>query len=89
MSATEGPGQPPRSALEAAVLGLWRFVLRMEVGVDDDFLASGGDSLSGMILLAAIDDVFGEQLTLEELFDRGPTPAKMAALLAIPNAPYG
>jgi hypothetical protein len=41
--------QPPRTALEAAVLGLWRFVLRIEVGVHDDFLASGGDSLAGMI----------------------------------------
>lgn len=82
MGAGHGSRQPPRSALEAAVLGLWRFVLRMELGVDDDFLATGGDSLSGMVLLAAIDDVFGEQLSLADLFDRGPTPAKMAALLA-------
>jgi len=82
MSEGNGSHQPPRTALEAAVLGLWRFVLRIEVGVHDDFLASGGDSLAGMILLTAIDDVFGEQLSLADLFDRGPTPAKMAALLA-------
>jgi acyl carrier protein len=44
---------------EEAVARLWTAVLRREVSPDDDFFASGGDSLTAIHLFLAAEDTFG------------------------------
>lgn len=50
----------PRNALETFLAKLWAAELDLpQVGIDDDFSALGGDSLSSVRLLAAIDKLLG------------------------------
>ena len=53
---------------------------RTRVGVEEGFLAAGGDSLRAVQLLARIHDVFGVELAVEDLFAAG-TLAELAAWL--------
>ena len=77
----------PRSAArapsdeEAALIALWEQVLeRRGIGVDDDFLSLGGDSLAAAELLAALEDRAGRPLP-DGFLVRAPTVARMAAIL--------
>lgn len=56
----------------------WKEVLGAHVGMDDDFIDVGGDSISGMALLARVHERWGVRLTLRELF-AAPTPALLTA----------
>jgi hypothetical protein len=78
----------PRSALEAALTGLWFSVLEVgSIGVNDDFFLLGGDSLQGGRLLANVKAVFGVELTMRALFGEAATVAGMArAIESIRNA---
>ncbi len=59
----------PRSHIEAALVEMWKEVLDIEtVGVDDDFFQRGGDSLSAMQILSRIEDAFGVELDIGDLF---------------------
>ena len=50
----------PASAIEEILAGIYAQVLGLErVGVDDSFFELGGDSLSAMRVIAAINKVFG------------------------------
>ncbi|MGW5237374.1 amino acid adenylation domain-containing protein [Monashia sp. NPDC004114] len=60
------------------MLGCWQRVLGADVGMDDDFIDLGGDSISGMALLARVHELWGVRLTLRELF-AAPTPALLSA----------
>jgi oxalate---CoA ligase len=52
------------------VLGLWRDVLkRQDIGCDDDFFLSGGDSLSAVDLLHRIEEKLQYQLPLDILME--------------------
>lgn len=53
----------------AAMVTLWREVLRQPVGPDDDFFATGGNSLMGVQLLSEIERRFGSRLGLSVLFE--------------------
>jgi amino acid adenylation domain-containing protein len=51
------PLAPPRDARDARVADIWREVLGLDqVGIDDDFFESGGDSFSAMRVARAIGD---------------------------------
>ena len=58
--------EPPRTPLEQYLAGLWRQELGVEtVGIDDDFVALGGDSLSSLRIMMALEgrfdiDIMGE-----------------------------
>lgn len=79
--ATAGPFEEPASRTEAALCALFAQVLRMEtVGAHDDFFALGGDSLSAVQVVSAVEEDLGADLTVRELFDTR-TPRGLAALV--------
>ncbi|VEG55906.1 peptide synthetase [Mycolicibacterium aurum] len=75
-------GRPPESATERTVCGLFSDILGTRVtGVDADFFALGGHSLSSIKLINGIRDTLGATLSLRDVFDN-PTVAQLAALVA-------
>ena len=68
----------PGSAVEEILAGIYAQVLGLErVGVDDSFFDLGGDSLSAMRVMAAINKCLDAGLSLRALFD-APTVALLA-----------
>ena len=68
----------PESAVEEIVAGIYAQVLGVErVGVDDSFFDLGGDSLSAMRVIAAINTGFDAGLSVRALFE-APTVAGLA-----------
>ena len=61
---------PPASPTEVTVLGTWQEVLmKADLGTTDDFLSIGGDSLKATQVLVRLNEIFGLQLTIREIFD--------------------
>jgi acyl-CoA synthetase (AMP-forming)/AMP-acid ligase II/acyl carrier protein len=59
----------PRTPLESVLVHIWQEVLTIpRVGVEDDYLELGGDSLLATQVLARIKDKTGQELTLSDLF---------------------
>ncbi len=77
----------PTSDDERALVALWSELLGVQpMGVDDNFLAFGGDSLLGTLLLSRIRATLGVSLPIRALFE-APTPRQLAAWMAgIPAA---
>ena len=68
----------PASAVEEVLAGIYARVLGLErVGVDDSFFELGGDSLSAMRVIAAINTSLDADLSVRALFD-APTVARLA-----------
>lgn len=71
----------PRNAVEAAVAALWAESLGLEaIGVEDDFFALGGDSITAVQLTTATQRWLDAPVPLAALFD-APTVAAMAVRL--------
>jgi amino acid adenylation domain-containing protein len=74
-----GAGGPPRTAAETAVAAEAGALLGVDgLGVDDDFFALGGHSLSAARLLARLRGRLGAEVTLRDFF-AAPTVAALAA----------
>ena len=58
-----------------------RVLGRDEVGLDDDFLDLGGDSILAIELMAEIEQVFGQELPMTTIYD-APTIRELAILIA-------
>jgi amino acid adenylation domain-containing protein/FkbH-like protein len=72
---------PPNTPLESAIAAIWQDVLRIErVGVSDDFLELGGDSIQAVRVLARVGSLTGRQLTLGAFFAM-PTVTAVASKL--------
>ena len=72
---------PPTTDTERALVEIWSEVLnRTNLGIDDDFFASGGDSLRTMPLVFKIRQRFGIDLPLTSVFT-APTIRRLAPLL--------
>ena len=68
----------PAAAVEEILAGIYARVLGVErVGVDDSFFELGGDSLSAMRVIAAINTGLDAGLAVRTLFD-APTVAQLA-----------
>ena len=79
---TDAAGTPPRTSLEARLAMIWADVLRVEhVGVHDDFLDAGGDSLAAMRVIVHIRDALGVELSPRAFFESG-TIAALAGVVA-------
>ncbi len=79
-SGTRPPFVAPRNEAEEALARIWRQVLQLDrVGVDDDFLQIGGDSLSATRIVSRVNHAFGVGLSPRAIFD-APTIATLAAL---------
>ncbi|MBM3807740.1 MAG: amino acid adenylation domain-containing protein [Acidimicrobiia bacterium] len=79
--ATAGRIIDASTASERALVGIWKELFGFsDVSVDDDFFALGGDSLSGIRLMAMIKDAVGRKLPLNALLEE-PTIRALAAQL--------
>lgn len=71
----------PSTASERVLVDLWKEIFGFaDVSVDDDFFALGGDSLSGIRLMAMIKEAIGKKLPLNALLQE-PTIRALAAEL--------
>ncbi len=75
--------RPPASAVEEILAGIYAQVLGLErVGVDQSFFELGGDSLSAMRAIAAINSGFDSALSVRALFE-APTVAQLAPRMGL------
>ncbi|HLL46785.1 MAG TPA: amino acid adenylation domain-containing protein, partial [Longimicrobiaceae bacterium] len=66
----------PRTPAEEVLAGIWMEVLRLEtVGVEESFFELGGHSLLAMRVLSRVREVFGVELPVHALFERGTVAA--------------
>ena len=71
----------PRTPLEIDLVRLYRRTTgAAEVGVDDDFFAVGGSSVTAIDVVTEIHEQFGVELSLDTFFELA-TVAKVAAFL--------
>ncbi|HEY0302563.1 MAG TPA: thioesterase domain-containing protein, partial [Rhizomicrobium sp.] len=81
------PGAAPQGETERAIAAIWRRVLaRDEIGRDDDFFDSGGDSLSTLELMFGIEEALGRELPVTMIYE-APTVAALAAAVEQHKAP--
>ncbi|MBL7500825.1 non-ribosomal peptide synthetase [Frankia nepalensis] len=75
-------GDLPRNDWEEAVAGLWARVLDLDsVGIHDDFLELGGDSLAAQDVVSRLFEELGVRLPTSVLA-QAPTVAELAAVAA-------
>jgi amino acid adenylation domain-containing protein len=76
-----GGYRAPGSAIEEILVGICARVLGVErVGVDDSFFDSGGDSLSAMRVIAAVNASLDADLSVRTIFE-APTIAQLASCI--------
>ena len=74
----EEPYAAPRTPIEDTIADIWADVLRLEeVGIHDNFLALGGDSLRATQVLSRIRTILHADLPLRAFLD-APTVAALA-----------
>ena len=68
-SQSDPPYEPPRTASERVLAGVFAEVLRVErVGLGDNFFSLGGNSLTAVKLIARVRVEFGVRLPLWVVF---------------------
>jgi len=78
---------PPRDLREQRVIRIWEEVLGIEgIGVEDEFLDLGGDSLKATAALARLAELSGTRISYGDFFDHS-TPAGIGRLLTSEEEP--
>lgn len=76
-------GAAPRTEVEQALAVIWQDLLGVDrVGVDDNFFETGGHSLLMIRLQVRMQEAFGTQVAMMDLF-RSPTIRALAKLLSV------
>ncbi|MGL5880709.1 MAG: AMP-binding protein, partial [Xenococcaceae cyanobacterium] len=71
----------PRNELENILVSIWQEVLGVKaIGIDDNFLQLGGDSIKAAILINKLQEKIATNIEFVTLF-QAPTVAELAALL--------
>jgi amino acid adenylation domain-containing protein/non-ribosomal peptide synthase protein (TIGR01720 family) len=71
----------PRTPTEELLLNIWQSILNLNsVGIADNFFALGGHSLLVIRLVSQIQQVFGVDISLRQIFEN-PTIAELATLI--------
>ena len=84
-----GGYRAPGSAIEEILAGIYAQVLGLErVGVEDSFFDLGGDSLSAMRLVAAVNTGLDAHLSVRAVFE-APTVAGLAARIGADGVGVG
>ena len=82
----------PANAVEEILAGIYAQVLGVEpprlVGVDDSFFDLGGDSLSAMRLVAAVNAGLDAGISVRDVFE-APTVAQLAPRIGARSGPAG
>jgi amino acid adenylation domain-containing protein len=79
----ETPYEAPRTVIEERLAKIWAEVLNLNrVGIHDNFLELGGNSLSAMRIIAKINEIFGIEVSLRSLMDV-PHIAGMAGIVTL------
>ena len=73
--------EPAATAADEGMLEVWREILGVEVGPEDDFFELGGHSLQVLSLIATVEERTGSRIDVADWLDR-PTPARLARLVA-------
>ena len=85
-----GEYRAPANAIEEILAGIYAQVLGMErVGVDDSFFDLGGDSLSAMRLIAAINTGLDAHLAVRTLFEAPSVRSLASGWANMPARPTG
>jgi acyl carrier protein len=74
---------PPRDEVERRLAAIWADLMELpSVGVDDDFLELGGDSLSALGIISAIETEFARSLDVYE-FMSASSVRRLADLIRV------
>ena len=77
----ESPFVGPRTPVEQGLAGIWSEVLSLDqVGIHDNFLELGGDSLLASQVISRVIKTFQVEVPLRSLFE-SPTIADMAVII--------
>jgi NADPH:quinone reductase-like Zn-dependent oxidoreductase/NADP-dependent 3-hydroxy acid dehydrogenase YdfG len=81
------PYAPPTNKDEAVLVQLWQDMLGVDaVGIDDDFVALGGNSITALQILYGVHRHFGLRLPATAIF-RNPTVARLTLAIREAKAP--
>jgi len=70
----------PQSPLEHTLVEIWRGVLRVDVGIHDNFFEAGGDSIKAVMAMNQLQDRLGGIFHPVSIFD-APTVARLAVYI--------
>lgn len=77
---------PPENPLEAAIAELWQVLLGVQaVGIHDNFIELGGDSITGVKVVAALREWLHQEIPTVSLYD-APTVAALTQLIVTGGA---
>jgi amino acid adenylation domain-containing protein len=76
----------PRNEIERKVAAIWQALLGIEqLGVHDNFIELGGDSLIAVQMLSRLKNIFSVEISLRALFE-APTIAELALVVVMQQA---
>lgn len=83
MTTTSEPtGTGPATAVHASVAGIWQRVLGSDADPTTSFFAAGGTSMQAITLATDLEEAFGVEIDLADVFEDGSADSLSAGILA-------